>query len=209
MAGRVVDVELLSRPAGKVTAANPAKWREEGTQPVTLPSDGKKERIKFELEGIKETGRRVLQLHIKLPGGNANAQQQPGDLVREADVEIVDRKNRVLLLAGGPTREYQFLRNQLRRDHDTVVDVMLQTASGAVSQDANSILDHFPATMQELSEYDAIVAFDPDWIHLEADPATRDERIKSARKSGSPKKPAAWCSSPGRFTPTTGHKMRR
>ena len=182
MAGRDVDVELVSRPAGKVTAAKPAVWHDEGMQTVTLPADGKKVRIKFQLEGIKEPGRRTLQLRIKLPAGNANAQQQPGDLVRETDVEIVNRKNHVLLLAGGPTREYQFLRNQLRRDKDTIVDVLLQTASGAVSQDANAILDHFPATMQELSEYDAIVAFDPDWVHLEADPATRDERISLLEK---------------------------
>ncbi len=182
LAGRQVDVALDSRPAGKVNMANPAKWTTEGTQVVTLPSDGKKERIKFELAGIKEPGRRTLQLEIKLPKSATTAQQQRGDLVREADVEIVDRKNHVLLLAGGPTREYQFLRNQLRRDRDTVVDVLLQTASGPVSQDANQILQHFPATMQELSEYDAIVAFDPDWKNLEEDSATRDERIALLEK---------------------------
>jgi hypothetical protein len=182
MGGRQVDVNLDSRPAGKVSAANPAKWDPQGTQVVTLPGDGKKERIKFELTGIKEPGRRTLQLQIKLPKSATTAQQQAGDLVREADVEIVDRKNHVLLLAGGPTREYQFLRNQLRRDRDTVVDVLLQTANGPVSQDANQILQHFPSTMQEFSEYDAIVAFDPDWKNLEDDSAARDERIALLEK---------------------------
>jgi von Willebrand factor type A domain len=177
MAGRQVDVELASRPAGKVKAANPPNWNREDEQTVSLPGDGKKERVKFELSGIKEAGRRTLQLRIKLPASQTNSQQQAGDLVREADVEIVDRKNRVLLLAGGPTREYQFLRNQLRRDRDTIVDVLLQTANGPVSQDANAILDHFPGTMQELSEYDAIVAFDPDWKNLDSDPVARDEKI--------------------------------
>ncbi|HEV2968716.1 MAG TPA: hypothetical protein VGY55_01930, partial [Pirellulales bacterium] len=182
MAGRQVDVELVSRPAGKVSAANPPNWNREDEQAVTLPGDGKKERIKFELSGIKEPGRRTLQLRIKLPATQANAQQQAGDLVRETDVEIVDRKNRVLLLAGGPTREYQFLRNQLRRDRDTIVDVLLQTANGPVSQDANAILDHFPGTMQELSEYDAIVAFDPDWKNLDSDPVARDAQISLLEK---------------------------
>jgi len=32
---------------------------------------------------------------------------------REAEVEVVDRKTRVLLFASGPMRDYQFLRNQL------------------------------------------------------------------------------------------------
>ena len=93
--------------------------------------------------------------------------------MQDADVEIVDRKNRVLLIAGGPTREYQFLRNQLRRDHDTVVDVLLQTAQPGISQDANEILDHFPDSMQELSQYDTIVAFDPNWQQLDPDEAAR------------------------------------
>ena len=62
------------------------------------------------------------------------------------DVEIVDQKNRVLLLAGGPSREYQFLRSLLFRDRSTTVDVLLQTAQPGISQDAAKILDDFPAT---------------------------------------------------------------
>ncbi len=72
----------------------------------------------------------------------------------------------MLLFAGGPTREYQFLRNQLKRDRDSVVDVYLQTDLEGISQDARKILDTFPSTMEELAEYDAIVAFDPDWREL-------------------------------------------
>ncbi len=180
MSGRQVEIEVRSRPAGKVSAASPAKWSGEESQTITLPADGKKERVKFELAGIKEAGRRTLQLRIKttLQG----AQQQASDLEREADIEIVDRKNRVLLLAGGPTRDYQFLRNQLRRDRDTIVDVLLQTANGPVSQDAHSILTSFPSTMQELAEYDAIVCFDPDWRGLADDPAERDAQINLLEK---------------------------
>jgi hypothetical protein len=81
-------------------------------------------------------------------------------------------------VAGGPTREYQFLRNLLRRDRDTVVDVLLQTAAPGISQDAHEILDHFPETKQEISQYDAIVAFDPDWQHLDSDPAANADCVK-------------------------------
>ncbi len=130
----------------------------------------------FQLPGIKEPGRRTLQLRVKLPNQREIAADN-SDQLREADVEIVDRKNRVLLIAGGPTREYQFLRNQLRRDKDTIVDVLLQTAEHGASQDANQILDHFPSTMQELSQYDTIVAFDPAWQSLESDPTANAERI--------------------------------
>ncbi len=182
MAGRQVQVELVSRPAGKQKSGEATNWNSEATESVILPGNGKKERVKFELAGIKEAGRRTLQLRLKMPAGIKNLQQQPSDLARDSDLEIVDRKNRVLLLAGGPTREYQFLRNQLRRDRDTVVDVLLQTANGPISQEANKILDNFPTSMQELAEYDAIVAFDPDWQRLDADPAANDRAIALLEK---------------------------
>jgi hypothetical protein len=173
MAGRQVVVELASRLAGKAAANN---WNVEGQQSLTLPTDGHKERVTFQLPGIKEPGRRTLQLRVKLPNQREIAADN-SDQLREADVEIVDRKNRVLLMAGGPTREYQFLRNQLRRDKETLVDVLLQTAEQGASQDANQILDHFPSSMQELSQYDTIVAFDPAWQSLESDPTANSERI--------------------------------
>ncbi len=176
LSGRIVQVELASRPAGKQAAAGNRTWTVEGQTGVRLPADGKKERVKFELPGVKETGRRTLELRVK-PLDPNGAGVQAKDQTQTADVEIVDRKNRVLLIAGGPTREYQFLRNQLRRDHDTVVDVLLQTAQPGISQDANQILDHFPDSMQELSQYDTIVAFDPNWQQLDPDEAANAAAI--------------------------------
>ena len=81
--------------------------------------------------------------------------KDPTDNQREVDVDIVDRKNRVLLFAGGPSREYQFLRNLLRRSElaksgEITVDILLQSAKDGVSQDANEILDEFPRTIQAL-----------------------------------------------------------
>ncbi|HEX3999579.1 MAG TPA: VWA domain-containing protein [Pirellulales bacterium] len=165
--GRIAQVELASRPAGKGAAAK--SWTIEGQQQVTLPADGKKERVKFELAGVKDTGRRTLELRIKSPVDPSGTGARPKNQTQDADVEIVDRKNRVLLIAGGPTREYRFLRTQLHRDRDTVVDVLLQTAQPGISQEANKILDRFPDSMQELSQYDTIVAFDPNWEKLGGD----------------------------------------
>lgn len=180
LAGQKAVVELAWRPAGKSNQPA-AAWNIEGQQALALPTDGHKERVTFDVAGIKDPGRRTYQLRVKLPG-QREVQPDNQDQVREADVEIVDRKNRVLLIAGGPTREYLFLRNLLRRDHDTIIDVLLQTAENGASQDANQILDHFPATMQELSQYDTIVAFDPDWEHLEYDQAASLDRIDLLEK---------------------------
>ncbi|MGH7193913.1 MAG: VWA domain-containing protein, partial [Candidatus Saccharimonadales bacterium] len=160
LAGKAVTVELESRDASGPAAA---EGKLEATQDVTLGGDGEVVPVLFELTPT-EAGRRTLRLRVRPPAADRN----PSDNQQEADVEIVDRKTRVLLFAGGPTREYQFLRNQLRRDRDVVVDVLLQSGASGISQDAQEILDAFPNTPEALFEYDALVAFDPDWRQLSA-----------------------------------------
>ena len=101
------------------------------------------------------------------PEGDRDA----ADKFREADVEIVDRKNHVLLLAGGPSREYQFLRTLLFRDRSDAVDrAAANGASRAFRRRRNKILDEFPSTREEMYDYDCVVAFDPNWQALSAGP---------------------------------------
>ena len=81
-------------------------------------------------------------------------------------VEVVERKNRVLLLAGGPLREYRFLRNLLFRDPNTTLHAVLQSAPPGAAQEADEVLPEFPQDAETLFEYDCLVAFDPDWRQL-------------------------------------------
>ena len=121
----------------------------------------------------------------------------------QAAVDVVERKLRVLLFAGGPSREYQYLRNQFRRDAGTIVDVLLQTAKPGpgISQDANEILGEFPRTRPDLAKYDAIVAFDPDWRELDATQADLLEDWVGDQAGG-------LCWPPGRCTPALGPPIR-
>ncbi len=175
LSDRAVTVELSSRPAaagkaddGKLVASNR----------VTLGGRGEIVPVKFDITP-NETGRQMYRLRVKAPPEDSN----PTDDQQEADVEIVDRKTKVLLVASGPTREYTFLRNQLQRDKQVVVDVWLQSAPAeGVSQDAHQLLTAFPSTAAELFEYDTIVAFDPDWREVE--PAHRLARTLGCRKGG-------------------------
>jgi hypothetical protein len=157
MAGRVVTVELLSREAGSSDKKG-EPGHVEASQQITLGPDGEVLAVPFELVPDR-VGRRTLTLRVKAPADDQN----PDDNQRESDVEIVDHKNRVLLLAGAPSREYQFLRALLHRDHSVLLDVLLQTAQPGISQDADKILDAFPSTKEELFQYDCIVALDPEW----------------------------------------------
>ncbi len=159
MAGKAATVQVLSRPAGNLPGAKAAGAGEViASQQVTLGGDGEVLPVKFDLVP-GSTGRRTLSLQIKTPEGDTN----PADNAREADIEVVDRKAHVLLLADGPMREYQFLRNQLYRDRYTTVDVLLQSGKPGMSQEAKKILDDFPSTRREMFDYDCVVAFDPDW----------------------------------------------
>jgi hypothetical protein len=162
MAKKVVTVQLLSRPAGDGgDAARHDAGEVVESRQVTLGADGEVLPVRFELTP-QGPGRRTLCFRVQAPPGDRN----PADNLREADIEIVSRKNHVLLLAGGPTREYHFLRNQLFRDHATRLDVLLQSGKSGMSQEAQKILDDFPATPKEMYDYDCVVAFDPNWQAL-------------------------------------------
>ena len=124
---------------------------------VTLGGDGEVLPVKFELTP-DAPGRRTLTFRVLAPEGDRN----PADNSREADIEIVDRKNHVLLLADGPMREYQFLRNLLFRDRYTTLDVLLQSGKPGMSQEAKKTLDDFPTTREEMFEYDCVVALGPE-----------------------------------------------
>ena len=165
LSDRTVAVELISRAAGEENRQ--LEGTLEASERVTLGGRGEVVPVKFDITP-DERGRRVFRLRVKAPPEDSNA----ADDEQEVDVEIVDRKTRVLLVASGPTREYIFLRNQLKRDKEVIVDVWLQSAAEGASQDADTILEEFPATPQEMFEYDCVVAFDPDWQKM--DPAQVD-----------------------------------
>ncbi len=158
LSGRVVEVQLLSR------SSDDGAEQIEGRQQVTLGGDGEVIPVRFELTP-EQPGRRTLCFRVRPPEGDDN----PDDDSRTAEIEIVDRTNRVLLLAGGPTREYRFLRTMLYRDRSTTLDVLLQSGSTDISQEADKLLDDFPVTREEMFQYDCVVAFDPDWLAFSAD----------------------------------------
>jgi hypothetical protein len=174
-ADRSVEVELSRRKADEPAGGG----TQIATERVSLGANGVVVPVSFDLEP-SEAGTFVYQLRIVPPTGDAN----PRDNSREAEVEVVDRQTRVLLFAGGPMRDYQYLRNQLYRDKTMTVDVLLQTAQPGISQEANELLTTFPSTAEELYKYDCIVAFDPDWTQLKADQVALLEKWISDEAGG-------------------------
>jgi hypothetical protein len=155
--GRTVTVELFSRDAGSEGAAVRI-----GEAQATFEGDVDAADVEFSLEP-SQVGRIVLEARVAAPPDD----QYEDDNRRAAEIEIVDSTTRVLLVASGATRDYRFLRNQLRRDPHVDVDVLLQGAPAGIAQDADKILTAFPSTKEELFVYDAIAAFDVDWTQLD------------------------------------------
>ena len=127
---------------------------------IRLASDGLID-VDFEVRS-SDPGKQKLTIKLIPPKEDRN----PADDQQQAEVEIVDRRDRVLLFAGGPSRDYQFFCTQIFRDKSMNVDVYLPWAQKGVSQSADKILDRFPSTRAEMAEYDTVAAFDPDWREL-------------------------------------------
>ncbi|MCA9125797.1 MAG: hypothetical protein KDB22_01885 [Planctomycetales bacterium] len=155
--GKQLAVQVASGPKD----GDARSFRLDGEQQVELPADGTLAQAEFKLEP-RTVGQWQYQVRILPPAGDA----EPRDDSMSATVEVIERKNRVLILAGGPTREYQFVRNLLFRDRDVESHVLLQTATAASSQESQELLTEFPATRAELSNYDAVLAFDADWLAI-------------------------------------------
>jgi len=172
LAGRSVKVSLYS-------SENEAADVLEDERRVDLGEDGKTVSVRFEMPP-KEGGRWAYKLKVDPPPSDHDAR----DNVKTASVEVVERKNKVLILAGGPTREFRFLRNQLYRDRDTEVHVILQTGQPGISQEADELLFDFPSEPDDLFQYDCVIAFDPDWRDLNVEQVKLLERWVAEKAGG-------------------------
>ena len=175
--GRQVTVQLVSQPADGTGAESQQRVEEE--RRIELPDDGLTKPIDFELTP-EEVGRREYILRVKPPSEDKNDK----DNQKSAIVESIDRRMKILLMAGGPTREYRFLRNQIFRDEDTILHVLLQTAEVGVSQESDEMLFEFPQLPDELFDYDCIIAFDADWQALETNQVELLERFVAEKAGG-------------------------
>lgn len=177
LAGQIARVTLAAGPAAD--GAGGTSPRDVDATDVVLGADGELVAVRFDVPGLAAAGRRSLVVRVAAPP----ADRTPADDAQEAEIEVVDRVTQVLLMASGPSREYQFMRNVLQRDKSFAVDVLLGTAVAGISQDARRILDAFPASDEALAAYDAIVAFDYDWRLLDPPAVARLDRWV-ARESG-------------------------
>ncbi len=154
LAGREVDVELFMKSEG-----DPEPIIIERKKALLL-EDGLPVEVKFPRNST-EAGRVTYLVRASTTNGVAEFNSQDNGM--SFSVNTFDRPTRVLLIAGGPMRDYQFVRNLLFRHKSFDVDVLLQSGASGTSQESNNLLSAFPEGREQLYEYDVVMAFDPDW----------------------------------------------
>lgn len=160
VAGKQAEVELLRKsgeePAGTVISQ----------QTVIMPEDGQPIEATFE---DRQTGEGEFEYiaRVRLQTDSTLIETRTDDNTQSRSVRVFDRPFEVLVIAGGPMRDYRFAHTALNRHPSAEVDVWLQTGRPGVSQDARDVLYEFPANREDLFKYDVILAFDPDWSQLE------------------------------------------
>jgi len=164
LAGRSVTARLRQVPLSESGKEVPApEISLDQQQEVLIAGPAEDLVVNFLVPGIKNAGRYGLQMSVEGRG----AASDPADSLRRFQVEVVDRKTKVLLIAGGPGREFRFLRGVLRRDKRVDLSVWLQSSAvEKAKDDYPRILNSFPENKDELHEFDCMVALDPDWSVL-------------------------------------------
>lgn len=144
-----------------------------------LQADETIQPIRFEVTP-DTLGEWVYEVRVIPPESDTNST----DNEFETQVRVVEPRTTVLLMASGPTREYQFVRNMLYRDESVQSHVYLQTGGEGISQESQKLLKEFPTTLSELLEYDVILAFDADWMELTTEQASLVEQWVAGQAGG-------------------------
>jgi hypothetical protein len=163
LSGKKATIELLSKP--EEVQGEPTLL---ASKEVDLLDDGLPTKVTFE-RSPTESGR--FEFFVRAKPVVRVIELSESDNERRKAINVVDRKTKVLIVAGGPMRDYQFVRNMLFRHSAIDTDIWLQSAdsNGAISQESDSLLSSFPTTKEKLFEYDVLLAFDPNWKRLNAD----------------------------------------
>ncbi|HVQ41624.1 MAG TPA: FixH family protein [Vicinamibacterales bacterium] len=133
-----------------------------GSQQVVLPGDGESQTVKVRLK-TSDVGPRTFQFSIAPQPGEEVAQNNK----RDALIDVVNRREKVLYLEGEPRPEPKFVRQATDKDDNLQVVLLQRTAEATVStpdkflrlgvDDKDELLGGFPAKREDLYKYKSII----------------------------------------------------
>jgi uncharacterized membrane protein len=147
-----------------------------GSQPVRLPADGDPVSVRVRFTAT-EAGPRVFRLKVA---------PQPGEVVtqnneRDVQIDVRDRRERILYYEGEPRFEMKFARQAIADDPNLELVTLQRTADNKylrldIDAAGVELAAGFPKTREELFKYRGIVlgsveasAFTADQLHMIAD----------------------------------------
>jgi hypothetical protein len=136
---------------------NSADWQQVAAQRIPLGDDGIQKRTSFRIVP-KVVGQYEYRARIE----DAGPELTRDDNSATAAVRVVRQQIRVLMIAGSPSPEAQFLRNALQRDQHVAFAAWLQHADPGFRQPGDKPITRLPNDAEELGRYDALVLIDPD-----------------------------------------------
>jgi uncharacterized membrane protein len=145
------------------------------SQDVTLPPDGQSTTVRVNFTAA-DAGPRVFRFRIE-PQADEQVTQNNA---RDALVEVLDRKERVLYMEGEPRFEAKFIRRAVEDDPNLQVTILQRTAEDKYLRldvgSPDELVGGFPKTREELFAYRAIIlgsveaaSFSPDQLRMLAD----------------------------------------
>jgi uncharacterized membrane protein len=161
-AGRTVTVDVEDE--GRIV----------GSQQVQLPADGSPATARVRAT-VTDAGPRLFKFRVA---------QQPDEVVpqnnvREALIEVRDRKERILYFEGEPRFEMKFIRRAVAEDENLEVIALQRTADNKflrIGGEPDELVGGFPKTREELFSYRALImgsveaaAFTGDQLQMIAD----------------------------------------
>jgi hypothetical protein len=160
MLGVVVEARGLKDAEATVVLEqrmNEGEWEPLANQRVVLGEDGLLKRTMLRI-----TPKAVGSYEFRATVEDAGPELTREDNVATAAVKVVRQQIRVLLIAGGPSAEVQFLRNALMRDQHVEFAGWLQHADPGFRQFGDRPISRLPNDEAELKRFDALLLVDPD-----------------------------------------------
>jgi hypothetical protein len=158
--GVVVEARGLKDAEATVTLeqrVNEGGWDPVGSQRIALGEDGILKRATFRI-----TPKAVGQYEYRARVEDAGPELTQDDNVATAAVRVVRQQIRLLLIAGEPSPEVQFLRNALQRDQHVDFAAWMQNVDPGFRQPGDHPIARLPHDISELRRYDAVLLVDPD-----------------------------------------------
>ncbi len=159
--GVVVEARGLKRRRGRPHPRSSGSTAATGSR---SPTSGSRSARTASSSGRRSgsSPRSSASTNIRARVEDAGPELTQDDNTATAAVRVVRQQIRVLMIAGAPSPEVQFLRNALQRDQHVEFAAWLQHADPGYRQAGDRPITRLPNDAEELGRYDALVLIDPD-----------------------------------------------